>query len=111
MRDMCEVPVIRDPDDKRVFLLEGLGRVVLVPKRWFGAIRIEADGVAPWTVNVPAWGSVKRFEAVEDGSAAAVFTQGEARAVGRGGTIVSGGRALALVPDPGRSLGTGPWVL
>lgn len=111
MRDMSEVPVSRDPDDKRVFVLEGLGRVVLVPKRWFGAIRIEADGLAPWTVNLPAWGTTKRFEAVDDGLAAATFTQGQARVVGHGGTIASGGRALDLVPDPGRSLVTGPWVL
>jgi hypothetical protein len=112
MQDVTEVPLSRDPEDKRAFVLEGLGRVVAVPKKWFGAVRIEADGVAPWTVNLPAWGATKRFEAVEDGGAsAATFTQGKARAVGRGGAIVSGGRELALVPDADRSVLTGPWIL
>ena len=118
MRGACDnsrvtdVHLTQDSNDKRVFVMEGLGRVVLVPKRWFGAVRIEADAMPAWTVDVPAWGAMKRFEAVEEGGAgAATFTQGTARAVGRGGVIVSGGRELDLVPDADRSLTTGPWVL
>ena len=112
IRAVTDVRLTQDPDDKRVFVTEGLGRVVLVPKRWFGAVRIEADAVAAWTVDLPAWGTNKRFEAVEDGGGgAATFTQGKARAVGRGGVIVSGGRELDLVPDSDRSNTTGPWIL
>ena len=109
---MTDVLLTQDPNDKRVFVLEGLGRVVLVPKRWFGAVRIEAGAMGAWTVDLPGWGVMKRFEAVDDGGDdAATFTQGKARAVGRGGAIVSGGRELDLVPDADRSVSTGPWVL
>ena len=109
---MTDIRLTQDSNDKRVFVAEGLGRVVLVPKRWFGAVRIEADAMAAWTVDLPAWGVMKRFEAVEDGGAGvATFTQGTARAVGRGGVIVSGGRELNLVPDADRSNTTGPWIL
>jgi uncharacterized protein (DUF1684 family) len=109
---VTDVQLTQDPDDKRVFVMEGLGRVVLVPKRWFGAVRIEADTMAAWTVDLPAWGVMKRFEAVEDGATgAATFTQGKAREVARGGVIVSGRRELDLVPDADRSSTTGPWVL
>lgn len=109
---MSEIPVTRDVENKRVFVLGGLGRVVLVPKKWFGAIRIEVDGAAPWTVALPAWGAMKQFEAVDEaGASAARFTQGKARSVGRGGDIVCGARELVLVPDASRSVTTGPWIL
>jgi hypothetical protein len=109
---VTEVPVTRDAENKRVYVLGDVGRVVLVPKKWFGAVRIEADGAAPWTIALPAWGAMKQFDAIDEaGTGAARFTQGKARSVGRGGDIVCGGRELRLVPDASRSVNSGPWIL
>jgi hypothetical protein len=102
---VAELTVARDPENKRAFLLETVGRVVLVPKKWWGAIRIEVDGLPSWTMTIGRPRLHPVYEAIEDGrGTVATFAQDDGR-------LSCGGRELTITPRTGKSLKGSPWAL
>jgi hypothetical protein len=101
---MTELTVTRDPANKRAFVLETVGRAVMVPKKLAGTIILEVPDAAAWTLDI----HVKPhpvFTAVEEGhGTAAVYDKRQRR-------FSRNDRELTLTQRKHGWIKAGRWIL